>query len=115
MRRPYRYSLAARLILAVLFVGLLASCRVDTAGTTTPVQTTYPGPLSNPTRRPSTPVPSRVPATTVSRPTPVRPQPTPVPPQASTTAAPAPTPGNVAFSVTILHTGEVHGEVRPCG
>ena len=108
MHRPYRCTLAARLILAVLLIGLLASCRVNSVETAKPAQTSYPGPPATMTPWPDTPVPSSGPA---ARPT----QATPVAPPPSATAGSAPTPGNVAFTVTILHTGEVHGEVRPCG
>ncbi len=36
-------------------------------------------------------------------------------PAAAPSSTPAPTRGDIAFRLTILYTGEVHGEVRPCG
>jgi hypothetical protein len=34
---------------------------------------------------------------------------------AVTASPPSPTSGRPAFSLTVLHTGEVYGEVLPCG
>ncbi len=102
MPRPCRPLLAARLVLALALVGLLASCRVDAVTTARPAETAYPGPLMTRTPRPTKAAPSpAVPATPAPRP--------------SATATAAPTPADVAFRVTILHSGEVRGEVRPCG
>jgi len=110
--------------LLVLLAVLLAACRVVepaqtaypalTARRATPQSTRLPSlqaqATAQPTRPPATKSSGRataVPATAGR----VSPRPTAAP--ASPT--PAPTRGDVAFSLTILYTGEVHGEVRPCG
>lgn len=108
---------------------LLMACRVVVEE---PPQTVYPVPVTRqaaaqPTRPPATKAsiqataqPTRLPAT--QKPA----QATAVPATAgratrlptvapSPSPTPAPTRGDVAFSLTILYTGEVHGEVRPCG
>lgn len=113
----------------LLLSALLAGCRVVAEK---PAQTAYPVPatrqvVAQPTHPPATKPsgsataqPTRPPATkkpaqatavpaTAGRATRL---PTATPPPSPT---PAPTRGDVAFSLTILYTGEVHGEVRPCG
>ncbi|MGC8959674.1 MAG: hypothetical protein ACP5OO_07785 [Chloroflexia bacterium] len=111
----------------ILLAVLLASCRV----VETPAQTAYPAPAAarrataSPARQPTRPTatvssaqPTRPPATRppATRPPATRPPATAVPTTGvPPSPTPAPTRGDVAFSLTILYTGEVHGEVRPCG
>lgn len=137
-RNPRRFALGMAVLLVL--VAVLSSCRVEdtpevpTAPTShppaaaslqpgTPSQpafaTPYLGPLAElppqPTARPSGP--TVYPGPTVGS-TPRPSAPATLPPRPSPTtppASPAPTRGEVAFTLTILHTGEVQGEVLPCG
>ncbi len=87
------------LVALLLGITLLTACRVST-----------------PT--PTGPEPATEPATTTPSPRAVvpTPQPTQDAGAAVGTAVPAmATPGQAAFALTILHTGQVHGEVLPCG
>ncbi len=114
------------MLFLLLLAVLLAACRVVEK----PAQTAYPAPVTRqvaaqstrpPATKPSGPAtaqPTRFPATknpaqaTAVPPAGRTPRPTAIP---SPSPTPAPTRGDVAFSLTILYTGEVHGEVRPCG
>jgi hypothetical protein len=108
MRRSIWHSTAGRIAAVALLLGLLAGCRVDTntlpGGTNatlavTNTATNYPGPASKPTAVRTAPV-----------------QRTAVPVPTPTVAPPiVPTSGEVAFSITIVHTSENHGEAIPCG
>ncbi len=105
MRRFIWRSAAARALAVILLLSLLAACRVENIPSPT---SGYPGPASKPTKvataapRPKTAVPTK--AATVA------------PPKPTTVApSPAPTSGEVAFSITIVHTAEVQGEAIPCG
>jgi len=100
------FVLGAGALLAV--VAVLSSCRVEETPTTP-----YPGPLAGlshqSTARTSAPAATVYPGPMVK---------TPVPPTARPTApalSPAPTGGEAAFTLTLLHTGEAQGEVLPCG
>jgi len=89
--------------LALFLVLLLASCRVE-VDTTLPAGTAYPGSTAKAVR--PTSVPTRPPAKApVTAPAPGSPASVP-PTQVQVEAA---------FTLTIVHTGEVYGEVRPCG
>ena len=88
----------------VLLSLLLTACRVtEVPATTYPQVGSYPGPQPQ--------VPTSAPAT--------RPATLPAAPTVTIAPNPAPTQatgvGEVAFTQTILHTGEVGGEVSPCG
>lgn len=85
---------------------LLTACRVaDVPATAYPAVGSYPGPRTQaPTRAPTAAVKTTVP--------PVVPTPTSPPSPAPTTAVNL---GEVAFTLTIVHSGEVAGEVVPCG
>lgn len=115
-------------ITLLLLAVLLAACRVVAEE---PTQTAYPAPVARqataqstrpPVTKPSgqataqpTPLPATkkpVQATAVPATAGRTPRPTAAP---SLSPTPAPTRGDVAFSLTLLYTGEVHGEVRPCG
>ena len=109
--------LGAGALLAV--VAVLSSCRVEETPTTP-----YPGPLAGlthqPTARMSAPAATVYPAPMVKTPVPPTARPTApatLPPPSPTAPAlsPAPTGGEVAFTLTLLHTGEAQGEVLPCG
>ena len=96
-----RTARAAQVAAILLLVGsLLAACRVtDIPSTAYPgVVAEYPGPQPQATARPA-------------------PTKQPTAPPATSTSAPAPTEGVgvAAFSLTLLHTGDVQGEVDPCG
>jgi len=96
----HRFTSATRTAALVVLLGLLlAACRVPNVPiTASPSTTSYPGPAA---QRPTAAAP--VQQTTVPLP-----PPSPVPTAASTS-------GESAFTVTILHTGAVAGEVLPCG
>ncbi len=103
-----RFTRAAPVAAVLLLIGsLLAACRVTEVPPTVypaPSAAAYPEPPSTTTRPAATKQPTRPP--TVS----------PAPPPAAT-ASPAPTVpvGAVDLSLTLLHTGDVQGEVVPCG
>ena len=100
----HRFTPLARTAALLALLGLLlAACRVpDIPTTAAPSTTSYPGPASQRPTAAVQPPTVRVPPTV-----PVPPA-SPVPTAASTTGA-------IAAAVTILHTGEVAGEVVPCG
>ena len=92
---------------------LLTACRVTQIPTTAyPGAASYPGPQTQgPTRAASTVKPATQPAAPTATPPPSR-----APTRAATTEpTQAPTPGEVAFTLPIMHTGEVAGETSPCG
>jgi hypothetical protein len=109
-----RFRVVAQIVAAVVLLSLLlTACRVPDVPTTD-----YPQVGSYPNPRPQSPTH----AATVVKPTVVKPtavKPTALPIVPAPTANPAPTqattPGEVAFSITIIHSGEVAGEVIPCG
>ncbi len=107
LRKSFTVSIMLLLFLAVL----LAACRVAEG----PAQTAYPAPATRQVAAQSTLPPATrkpVQATAVPATAGQTPRPTAAPPRSPT---PLPTRGDVAFSLTLLYTGEVHGEVRPCG
>lgn len=102
-----RQRLILCFVLGVLLSSLLVACRtpVEPAGST-PRETAYPAarspaPAASPTARPepATAVPPTASAGTT--------------PQGS--SQPSPLGTEVDLSLTLLHTGQVHGEVLPCG
>ena len=94
----HRFASPARTAALLVLLGLLlAACRVpDIPTTAVPSTTSYPGPAS---QRPTVLV---------------QPPTVPLPP-ASLVPTAASTTGATDATVTILHTGEVAGEVVPCG
>ncbi len=100
MGRSLKPGLVVRGLLLVLTLGTLAACRVENYAAPMPLATTgYPAPQDIPTNKPPAPtaLPSKVPEV--------------APTQQSATASST----GAEFTLTILHSGEVHGEVRPCG
>lgn len=111
MQRFRTVSQAAAVVLLLSL--LLTACRITAVPSTAyPGTTSYPGPRTqNPTRAPTT----GKAATRPIAPT-VVPPPTRAPTRAATTApAQVAPPGEVTFTLNIVHTGEVNGEVSPCG
>ena len=114
-------AVAQTVAVVVLLSLLLTACRVPEVPTTAyPGVASYPGPQTQRATRAPTAV---KPATQPVAPTAV-PPPSPAPtqavaaastPAATTAPIPAATPGEVAFTLNIVHTGEVAGEVSPCG
>lgn len=99
-----RFTSATRAATVVLFLSLLlVACRVpNETAPSSPGATDYPGPaVKSPTRavQAATPTPR---ATVV--PSPAGAGPT----QSSLT-------GTATFTLTVLHTSDVNGEVSPCG
>ena len=117
-----RYTRAAQVAVILLLIGsLLAACRVTEVPSTVypgPDVASYPGPQSPATARPAatrqltkaavTALPPTQAAAVTARPT-----------QAPAPSSPAPAAtvevGEADLSLTLLHTGEVQGEVVPCG
>ena len=118
MRRSNSHRLLFAVVLLVVAALLLGACRAEggpVAGTTP----AYGGPTAAvPTRAPATvappagaAVPTRPPATVPP------PAGAAVPTQPPATVPPSavPIPGELPFSLAVLHSGEVYGEVLPCG
>lgn len=118
MRHLKASSLAASTA-ALLLAALLTGCRVGESpaaaypgplvgaaarSTASPAVTAYPGP------------PARTPFRATARPSgAATPSPAATAAAGAPAATPAPTRADIAFALSILHTGEVRGEVLPCG
>jgi hypothetical protein len=100
----HRFPSTARIAATVVLLGLLlAACRApEVPATVYPGTSAYPGPTP------------RIPTVVAQATAPIQQSTAPLPP-ASPVPTAANTAGQAAFTVTILHTGEVAGEVSPCG
>ncbi|MBN1484637.1 MAG: hypothetical protein JXA37_07935 [Chloroflexia bacterium] len=95
MRRRMQRCVLALLMLGLLFGLSLIACRVEQQPDPVVTATTVPAATNRPTR----------PAATKA-----------AEPTASTGVIPAtPTRENVNLALTLMHTGQIQGEVDPCG
>lgn len=105
-----RFARTVQAAVVLLLIGsLLAACRVTEVPPTVypaPGVANYPGPLPQATARPAATRPPTRPPTASSAPA------VTATPAGAGSTAPV---GAVDLTLTLLHTGDVQGEVVPCG